>query len=126
MKSSIIEKQFNLSFDAVFNAIKKNVVSNGFILLHEIDTQNIVSKYNIAIGPLRQLLFFHPKYIQTIVTEDKLAINEIPIKVVIIENQDKSVSVSFPNPMVTLSDYDIKKEMAVELLNRINTVLTIK
>jgi len=122
MKSAIIEKQYQLSFNEVYQKLRDAIVSSEFLLLHEIDTQSIVSKHNVVIKPLRQLLFFHPKYIKIIVENDALAINEIPIKLVIREIDNSKVSVSCPNPTINLSDYNLDKKMAEELLQNINRI----
>lgn len=123
MKSAIIEKKYPLSFNKVYKHLRENIVSSKFLLLHEIDTQNIVNKHNIIIKPLKQLLFFHPKYIKIIIENDALAINEIPIKLVVREISKNNVSVSFPNPTINLSDYNLNSTMAEELLNEINEIL---
>ncbi len=123
MKSAIIERTFDLPFEEVYNSIRNNIVANGFLLLHEINTQEIVAKHGMKIRPLGQLLFFHPKYIEKIINEDELAINEIPIKVVVIEKDDGIISVSFPNPVVNFSDYNLDSQTASELLERIGTIL---
>jgi len=123
MKSAIIEKEFNIPFDELYDAIRANIVSNGFLVLHEIDTQQIVANFEIKIKPLKQILFFHPKYIKKITSQDILAINEIPIKLVITEKENGIVNVSFPNPILNLSDYNLDKEIALELLKRVTTIL---
>ncbi|WP_158838446.1 DUF302 domain-containing protein [Polaribacter sp. L3A8] len=123
MKSAIIEKEFKIPFDELYNAIRANIVLNGFLVLHEIDTQQIVANFDIKIKPLKQILFFHPKYIEKITNQDILAINEIPIKLVITEKENGIVSVSFPNPVLNLSDYNLNKEIALALLKRVTTIL---
>ena len=88
MKSGIIVKEFDMPFNAVCHAITQNIKSAGFLLLHQINTQDIVSKHGIAIRPLKQFLFFHPTYIDQIIKQDPLAINEIPVKVVVYDQGD--------------------------------------
>jgi len=125
MKSAIIEKNFKVPFEELYSSIRENVVSNGFLVLHEINTQKIVSEFGIKIRPLKQILFFHPKYIEKITNQDILAINEIPIKLVVIEKENGIVNVSFPNPLLSLSDYNLDKEIASELLQRVTSILEI-
>ncbi|MDF4202831.1 DUF302 domain-containing protein [Maribacter sp. SA7] len=125
MKSAIISKSINAPFTEVYETIRNNVLSSGFLLLHEIDTQNIVSKHGVVIKPLKQLLFFHPDYIQKITAQDILAINEIPIKVVVAEEDNGSINVSFPNPVLNLSEYNIEHSIAKELLERTLKIIDI-
>ncbi len=123
MKSGIIVKEFDMPFNAVCHAITQNIKSAGFLLLHQINTQDIVSKHGIAIRPLKQFLFFHPTYIDQIIKQDPLAINEIPVKVVVYDQGDGRVHVSFPNPVVTLKEYEVDPKMAAELLSKSLAVL---
>ncbi len=52
-----------------------------------------------------------------------MVINEIPIKLVITEKEDGVISVSFPNPKINLSDYNLDSEIEPKLLKRITSVL---
>ena len=69
MKKEIIERIVYSPFETVYTQLKENILAEGFLILHEIDTQSIVSKHGIIIKPLKQILFFHPNYIQKIVAE---------------------------------------------------------
>ena len=93
------------------------------MLLHEIDTQAIVAKQGVSIPPLRQLLFFHPKYIAEIMANDPLAINDIPLKLVLNQLDDTTTQLSFKNPVDSLHDYGLMPEMAEELLERVQGIL---
>ena len=92
--------------------------------LHEIDTQAIVAKHGVCIAPLRQLLFFHPKYIAEIMANDPLAINDIPLKLVLHQLDETTTQLSFKNPVDSLQDYGLKPEMAAELLKRVQGILS--
>ncbi|MEZ5047175.1 MAG: DUF302 domain-containing protein [Chitinophagaceae bacterium] len=125
MKLAIIQKTYSLPFYEVYQKLKENIITEGFLLLHEIDTQKIVASHSIEISKLKQILFFHPRYIQQIVTQDDLAINEIPIKIVLYEMPDKQIRISCPNPILRLHNYVLDKNIAEELLKIINKVITI-
>ena len=123
MKSAIIEKIFEKPFEQVLTAIRGNIASNGLLLLHEINTQEVLAKHGIEIKPLRQVLFFHPRYMSEILGGDPLAVNEAPMKIVIREIDTIQTSVSFPNPVISFSDYNCDKIMAIELLEKINSII---
>ncbi len=122
MRSSIIEKKTTLSFETVCQLIRINIASNGFLILNEINTQKIVAQQGIVIPKLIQILFFHPRYIKIILENDPLAINEVPIKIVIHEIKDCNTSVSFTNPEMSFIDYNSLEKLALELLNKINII----
>ena len=124
MKKEIIERIVYSPFETVYTQLKENILAEGFLILHEIDTQSIVSKHGIIIKPLKQILFFHPNYIQKIVAEDYLAINEIPLKLGVMELDMNKISVSVPNPKERLCSYAIG-DLGEELLKRLNQILEI-
>ncbi|PWL38887.1 hypothetical protein DKG77_11675 [Flagellimonas aquimarina] len=123
MKLTVEEKIFNKSFSETFDTIKSRIVNNGFLLLHVIDTKQIVSKHNIEISPLKQLLFFQPKYISQIMLENHLAINDIPLKIVVKYLEDNVTSVSYQNPAKNLLDYNLGNQIGEELMECIDTIL---
>ena len=123
MKSTIEHRRYSIAFDEAYGMIKKRIVEEGFLLLHEINTQEIVAKYGVDIPALRQLLFFEPKYIAQIMDLDPLAINDIPMKIVLRDLEENGTSISFQDPTMSLSDYDLEETMCNELRERIHNIL---
>ena len=123
MKTHVEHQLLPLPFGQVYSTLKQRITDHGFLLLHEIDTQAIVAKQGIAIPPLRQLLFFEPKYIAQIMAGDPLAINDIPLKLVLQEVDANTTQLSFKNPVGSLQDYGLDPEMAAELLERVQGVV---
>ncbi|MDF0705742.1 DUF302 domain-containing protein [Flagellimonas okinawensis] len=124
MKAHVISQTVSVPFEQLYGALKKRIVEHGFLLLHEIDTQAIVAKHGVRIAPLRQLLFFHPKYIAEIMANDPLAINDIPLKMVLHQLDDTTTQLSFKNPVGSLQDYGLQPEMAAELLEQMQGILS--
>ena len=123
MKAHVIHQTLPVPFGQLYGALKKRIADHGFLLLHEIDTQAIVAKHGVCIAPLRQLLFFEPKYIAQIMANDPLAINDIPLKLVLQEIDAQTTQLSFKNPVGSLQDYGLDPEMAAELLERVQGVV---
>lgn len=123
MKTHVIHQTLPLPFGQLYGALKKRIVDHGFLLLHEIDTQAIVAKQGVAIPPLKQLLFFEPKYIAQIMEKDPLAINDIPLKLVLQEIDAQTTQLSFKNPVHSLQDYGLDPEMPDELLERVRGII---
>ncbi|WP_421811938.1 DUF302 domain-containing protein [Flagellimonas sp.] len=124
MKTHVISKILALPFGQVFKTLQQRIVEHGFLLLHEIDTQAIVTKHGVTIPQLRQLLFFEPKYIAQIMENDPLAINDIPLKLVIQEIDAQTTQLSFKNPVDSLQDYNLDPSIATELLDRVQGIVT--
>lgn len=123
MKAHVNHQTLPVPFGQLYGALKKRIVEHGFLLLHEIDTQAIVAQQGITIPPLTQLLFFEPKYIAQIMANDPLAINDIPLKLVLHQVDAHTTQLSFKNPVGSLQDYGLKPAMAEELLERVQGII---
>ena len=123
MKAHVEHQLLPWPFGQVYGTLKQRITEHGFLLLHEIDTQAIVAKHGITIPPLRQLLFFEPKYIAQIMANDPLAINDIPLKLVLQEIDAQTTQLSFKNPVGSLQDYGLDAAMAEELLERVRGIV---
>lgn len=123
MKAHVEHQLLPLPFGQVYSTLKQRITDHGFLLLHEIDTQAIVAKHGITIPPLRQLLFFEPKYIAQIMAGDPLAINDIPLKLVLQEVDAQTTQLSFKNPVGSLQGYGLDPTMATELLDRVQGIV---
>lgn len=123
MKATVLHKTLGYSFYETYTMIKERIKQNGFLLLHEINTQNVVAKQGIIIPKLIQLLFFEPKYVGQIMGNDPLAINDIPLKFVIRSLGNGHTEVSFQDPIGNLRDYKLEGEMLNELRKRIDEIL---
>jgi uncharacterized protein (DUF302 family) len=51
--------------------------------LQEIGPQALLSHEGYAMGPARQLLYFHPRYVVRILAADSAALLEVPLKFIV-------------------------------------------
>ncbi len=102
-------------FENTIDLIKQAIKAAGFLLVHEINTQQILSSKGIKIAGLRQLLFFRPDYMKRLLDIHPEAILEAPLKFVIVESADKSVVVRYIRPREIFDRYDGLAEFAKEL-----------
>lgn len=123
MKSAIIETTVSKPFDEVLETLRINIVSNGFLVLHEINTMEIMAKQGIKIDPLRQLLFFHPTYMESVLRIDPLMVNEVPLKIVVRAVSPEETSVSYPNPTETMHGYIGVEILAAELNEKVKRIV---
>ncbi|WP_143305488.1 DUF302 domain-containing protein [Chitinophaga vietnamensis] len=80
-RSLLLTRPFD---DALQNA-KDAIIHSNFLLLHEINPQQILAKHGYEIGRIRQLLFFDPAYMYDLVQNDPEAIIEAPLKLLLRE-----------------------------------------
>ena len=80
-----------LPFEETLARLKEAIQAEDLWLIHEIDPQMLLKRGGFAISATRQLLFFHPRYMATLLENDPSALVEAPLKLVIMEMPDNSV-----------------------------------
>lgn len=105
MKTNNITVTVDKPFDRLLLNAREAITSNGFLLLHEINPQAILASHGITTGRIRQLLFFHPVYMQSLLENDPDAVIEVPLKLVLREISDTATAISYFNPEQHLQGY---------------------
>lgn len=72
-------------FERTIEILRGAIVAADMMILHEIDTQAIVRRGGIEISGVRQLLYFHPRWMKIVVETAPDAVIEAPLKFVIRE-----------------------------------------
>ncbi len=91
MKTNTLSITIPVPFDEALEKAQKAVIAHGFLLLHEINPQQILAQHSISVQKIRQLLFFHPDYMKQIIIHDPAAIIEAPLKIVLIETNSAAM-----------------------------------
>ncbi|NLU92503.1 DUF302 domain-containing protein [Chitinophaga sp. Ak27] len=123
MKTDKINTIIDQPFEQVLTAARKAIVNNGFLLLQEINPQAILASHQIVIGPIRQLLFFHPAYMQQLLQADPDAVIEVPLKLVLREVDGHTTAVTYSDPVLQLQDYSGLEALGSELSQRVTALL---
>ena len=102
------------SFAQTVEVLRQAIVAADMMILHEIDTQDIVRRGGIEIPGVRQLLYFHPRYMKIVVGTAPDAVIEAPMKWVIRETQS-GTECNAHLPSQTFGRYAGLEAMASEL-----------
>ena len=102
------------SFDKTVEILRGAIVAAEMMILHEIDTQAIVARSGIEISGVRQLLYFHPRWMKIVVETAPDAVIEAPLKFVIRETQS-GTQCNYSWPSQTFGRYVGLEQMAGEL-----------
>jgi uncharacterized protein (DUF302 family) len=119
--------EFLLEFVSLYNfaqtvdRLRHAIQDAGFLLLHEIDTQTVVKAHGLEIDGLRQLLFFHPRYIKTILEHNNAAIVEAPLKLIVMETE-AGVVVRCAKPSYLFGRYGLQ-DLGQELELLVTTIV---
>jgi uncharacterized protein (DUF302 family) len=104
-----------LPFQETIAHLKGAIESEELWLIHEIDPQLLLGRAGYSSLGLRQLLFFHPRYLVQLLEADPRALVEVPLKLVVLELPDGKVAVSRPEILVSIGSYSKMGALAGEL-----------
>jgi uncharacterized protein (DUF302 family) len=93
------------SFDEVIARLRTEIDRAGLKLLHEIDPQKALQGIGQSIGGSRLIFFFHPKLVVRVQETDWSAMVEAPLKLVVTELPDRTVSVRMADPITAFARY---------------------
>jgi len=104
-----------LPFQETIDHLKGAIEAEDLWLIHEIDPQMFLQRAGFSSLGLRQLLFFHPRYLVRLLEGNPGALVEVPLKLVILEMPDGKVTVRRPEPLVSIGCYPGMGALAAEL-----------
>ncbi|MFC5740477.1 DUF302 domain-containing protein [Dyella tabacisoli] len=104
-----------LDFEGTLARLKQAIVEKDLWLIHEINPQMLLERGGYAIAPARQLVFFHPRYVARILETDPSAVADIPLKLVVVQMPDGSVTVRHTDVASLLGRYAGLTALATEL-----------
>ena len=111
---SQVVSQSRLPFEETLTRLKEAIQAEDLWLIHEIDPQMLLKRGGFAIQSTRQLLFFHPRYMATLLENDPSALVEAPLKLVIMEMPDNSVVLRHPEVTAVFARYTGLEALGIE------------
>jgi uncharacterized peroxidase-related enzyme len=72
-------------YEETIRRLKEELVHETLWLIHEIDTQAILRSAGLEVRGIRQLLFFHPRFMQDLLERDRDSILHVPLKLFVTE-----------------------------------------
>jgi uncharacterized protein (DUF302 family) len=115
--------QVPTSFDETLQLLRDRINLSGMLLLHEINTKEILQKHGIRIADFRQLLFFHPNYMNRLLEMEPHAALEVPLKIIVRELDNGRSEFWFKNADVSFGGYSGMKDLANELDKKIQFIV---
>jgi len=111
----LITARSSMDFDATVAALKQAIEGENLMVIHEINPQQMLRMVGMRVGGMRQILFFHPRYMKQIVETNANAGIEPPLKLIVMERPDGSVMVRYENPEHQFGPYSGLESLATEL-----------
>lgn len=104
-----------LDFEGTLARLKQRIEAMDLWLIHEINPQMLLERGGYAIAPARQLPFFHARYAARLLEADPAAVVEIPLKLIVLQMPDGSVTVRHADVLAQFGRYAGMDALAREL-----------
>jgi len=117
-QEALIKVKSKFNFDETVEQLQKAIKTAGLLLIHEINTQQILERHGITIKGFKQLLYFHPNYMKQLLDTHPESAIQAPLKFVVREEQDGGVEVLYIKPTDLFSAY-IELEEFGKMLEKI-------
>lgn len=102
-------------FDRTVIGLKEAIAARDLWLIAEIDPQMLLARAGMSIQPARQLLFFHPRYMEPLLHADTRALQEVPVKIVVMADAAGHVVMRGPDMEFALDRYSGTRSLGLEL-----------
>ncbi|MEE9161677.1 MAG: DUF302 domain-containing protein [Candidatus Neomarinimicrobiota bacterium] len=100
------------------------IEEQNLMVVKAIDAQKMLKMVNKQVGGMKQLLFFHPRYMKRIIETNPQGTIEPPLKVAIMERPDGGVMVRYIKPSALLGRYSGLEELGLELDGIVDEIVT--
>ena len=110
-------------FDATVATLKQAIEGENLMVVQELDPQQMLRLVGMRIPGMRQILFFHPRYMKQILETNGNGGIEAPLKVIVMERPDGRVMVRYHDPTHQFAPYDGLEEIATEFRGVIERIV---
>ena len=102
------------SFSETVDMVKNSIENQNLMVISEIDGQKMMRMAGKQTKGMQQIFFMHPKYMRKVIEANKMAGIQIPLKLIVMEN-DNGVMIRYFLPSTILKQYKGTEEVAGEL-----------
>ena len=102
-------------FDQTVALLKQAIEGENLMVIHEINPQQMLRMVGVRRDGMRQILFFHPRFMKEIVETNPNGGIVPPLKVLAMERPDGTVVVRYHDPVQLFQPYEGLEAVASEL-----------
>lgn len=110
-------------FDETVARIKQSIEAENLMVLHEINPQQMLRMVGVQTGGMRQILFFHPRFMKQIVETNPNGGIVPPLKIMVMERPDGGVAVRYHDLVHLFAPYEGLDVMSTELKAMVERVV---
>lgn len=116
-------KKSKYSYSETLDLLKGAIEEQNLMVIADIDGQKMMRMAGKQTKGMRQIFYFHPKYMRRVIEANQAASIQIPLKLLVMEKPDNTVVVRFLKPSTVLNEYAGEEEIAKELDGLLENIL---
>lgn len=102
-------------FDETVANLKQAIEAENLMVVHEVNPQQMLRMVGFRVGGMRQILYFHPRFMKRIVETDQNGGIVPPLKILVMETPDGRTMVRYHDPLKLFEPFQGLGEVAAEL-----------
>lgn len=114
----------NYDFDDTLDLLKGSVESHNLMVVTEVNPQQMLRMVGVQTKGMRQIYFFHPRYMKSLLETNKHATIEPPLKFAVMEMPNGKVMIRYIKPSYLFGRYDDLEAFGVEMDELVTDILT--
>jgi len=103
------------SFSETVDILKGAIEEQNLMVINEIDAQKMLRMAGKQVNGMKQIFYFHPKYMKRVMEANAAAAIQIPLKLIVMEKPDGKVVIRYFKPSVILNKYKGEEAISKEL-----------
>ena len=103
--------------------LKQAIEGENLMVVHEINAQQMLRMVGVRTAGMRQILFFHPRFMKAIIETNRNGGIVPPLKILVMERPDGRVMVRYHDPKDLFAAYDGLGGVATELKGIVERVV---
>ncbi len=111
----LITSPSGYDFADTVDMLKGSIEEHNLMVIQEVDAQRMLRMVGRTVGGMKQVLFFHPRYMAQILDADPSGAIVPPLKIAVMERPDGKVMVRYPRPSSLFAAHEALAELGEEL-----------
>jgi len=110
-------------FEETVALLKQAIAEQNLMVIDEINPQQMLRLVGVRSAGMRQILFFHPRYMKAIIEANANGGIEAPLKVLVMERPDGKTVVRYHDLNHLFAPYDGLEEIVSEMQGAIEQIV---
>lgn len=111
------------SFGESVDILKGAIEEQNLMVIQEVDAQKMLRMAGKEVKGMKQIFYFHPKYMRRVMEANPAATIQIPLKFIVMEKPDNKVVIRYFKPSAVLNQYKGEESISAELDGLVEKIL---